>query len=168
MRPARTAERDGTGGDRTGSAPDAEQERRRAAMATCAEAAAPELARALAAVGYAGAVEELRRPGTGLVMARGRIGGDGRPFNLGEATVTRAAVRIGSGEAGFAWHLGRDAERARAAALLDALWQSPEHRAAVEAALAPVAERIEAERALQARRTAATKVDFFTLVRGED
>lgn len=154
--------------DRVAPRPTPEQERRRAVMAVCAEAGAPELERALEAVGYAGAVEDLRRPGTGLVMARGRIGGDGRPFNLGEATVTRAAVRIGSGEAGFAWHLGRDGDRARAAALLDALWQSPKHRPAVEAALAPVAERVEAERALQARRTAATKVDFFTLARGED
>ncbi|MBD0275910.1 MAG: phosphonate C-P lyase system protein PhnG [Acetobacteraceae bacterium] len=136
-------------------------------MALCAEARTAELQAALDAVGLAGAVEDLRQAGTGLVMARGRIGGDGRPFNLGEATVTRAAVRIESGEAGFAWHLGRDAARARAAALLDALWQSPRHRSAVEAALAPVAARIEAERALQARRTAATKVDFLTLVRGE-
>jgi alpha-D-ribose 1-methylphosphonate 5-triphosphate synthase subunit PhnG len=144
-----------------------EQALRRTVMAVCAEARTAELQAALAAVGYAGTVEELRRPGTGLVMARARIGGDGRPFNLGEATVTRAAVRIDSGEAGFAWHLGRDAARARAAALLDALWQSPRHRAAVEAAMAPVAARVEDERALSARRTAATKVDFFTLVRGE-
>ncbi len=151
----------------TPPAPTPEQERRRAVMAVCAEAEAAELQGALDAIGYAGAVEELRRPGTGLVMARARIGGDGRPFNLGEATVTRAAVRIASGEAGFAWHLGRDAMRARAAALLDALWQSPRHRAAAEAALAPVAARIEDERALLARRAAATKVDFFTLVRGE-
>ena len=153
--------------DAVGGEPGFEQERRRAVMATCADARAGELRQALDAVGYAGPVEDLRRPGTGLVMARARIGGDGRPFNLGEATVTRAAVRIESGEAGFAWHLGRDAARARSAALLDALWQSPRHRSAVEAALAPVAARLQTEGELQARRTAATKVDFFTLVRGE-
>ena len=45
--------------------------------------------------------EELRTAETGLVMLRGRIGGDGAPFNLGEATVTRAAVRLASGEVGF-------------------------------------------------------------------
>ena len=154
-------------GDWAEARPSPEQGRRRAVMAICAEAQAAELRRALDAVGYAGAVEDLRRPETGLVMARGRIGGDGRPFNLGEATVTRAAVRIESGEAGFAWHLGRDGACARTAALLDALWQSPRHRAAVEAALAPVAARLQTEGELQARRTAATKVDFFTLVRGE-
>ncbi len=151
----------------TDARPSLDQERRRAVMAICAEADAAELRQALGAVGYAGAAEDLRRSGTGLMVARGRIGGDGRPFNLGEATVTRAAVRIESGEAGFAWHLGRDAARTRTAALLDALWQSPRHRAAVEAALAPVAARLQTEGELQARRTAATKVDFFTLVRGE-
>lgn len=45
-------------------------------------------------------------------MVRGRIGGDGRPFNLGEGTVTRATVRLASGETGFAYHLGRDASKA--------------------------------------------------------
>src|SRR5690242_11945877 len=137
-----------------------EQARRRGIMAICAEARPAELQQALAALGYAGAVEDLRQPETGLVMARARIGGDGCPFNLGEATVTRAAVRIESGEAGFAWHLGRDAARARAAALLDALWQAPSWKMAVERALTPVTARIEAEQMQQARRTAATRVDF--------
>ncbi len=60
----------------------------------------------------------------GLVMVRGRIGGDGAPFNLGEATVTRAAVRLASGEVGFGYVLGRDREKARLIALCDALLQS--------------------------------------------
>jgi alpha-D-ribose 1-methylphosphonate 5-triphosphate synthase subunit PhnG len=101
-------------------------------------------------------------------MARGRIGGDGRPFNLGEMTVTRAAVRLPEGETGFAYHLGRDRTKARLAAILDALWQRPERRGAVEAALAPVAARRAAEDAAEARRTAATRVNFFTMARGED
>ncbi len=80
----------------------------------------------------------------GLVMATGRIGGDGRPFNLGEVSVTRAAVRLADGRTGFAYHLGRDRRRARQAAILDALWQGD--RAGVEAALAPVARRQAEER----------------------
>ena len=141
---------------------------RRAVMRLCAEATRQELRRALDALGPVGEVRDLRRPESGLVMLRGRAGGDGRPFNLGEATVTRAAVSAGSGPAGFAYHLGRDAAKARDAALLDALWQSAGRRREVEAVLEPVRARIEAEGDLAARRTAATRVDFFTLVRGED
>jgi alpha-D-ribose 1-methylphosphonate 5-triphosphate synthase subunit PhnG len=101
-------------------------------------------------------------------MLRGRMGGDGAPFNLGEASVTRAAVELEGGPVGFAYHLGRDAGKARAAATLDALWQDEARRADVETALRPVRERIEAERATRARQVAATRVDFFTLVRGDD
>ncbi|WP_425463661.1 phosphonate C-P lyase system protein PhnG [Methylobacterium oryzihabitans] len=140
---------------------------RRAVMALCALAHPAELRAALAA-SEAPEAEDLRPPETGLVMARGRIGGDGRRFNLGEVTVTRAAVRLAEGETGFAYHLGRDRAKARLAAILDALWQQPDRRHAVERALAPVAAREEAERQAQARRTAATRVDFFTLARGED
>ncbi|WP_279358233.1 phosphonate C-P lyase system protein PhnG [Methylobacterium indicum] len=141
---------------------------RRAVMALCGEARAEELRDALAALGAADDPEDLRPPETGLVMTRGRIGGDGRPFNLGEATVTRAAVRLPGGETGFAYHLGRDRAKARLAATLDALWQVRERRGAVEAALAPVASRRAAERAAEARRIAATRVNFFTMARGED
>jgi alpha-D-ribose 1-methylphosphonate 5-triphosphate synthase subunit PhnG len=102
-------------------------------------------------------------------MVRGRIGGDGQPFNVGEATVTRAAVRLASGEVGFSYLLGRDRERARLAAICDALWQNEAKRAAVERhVLAPIRARAEAEGARQRAQTAATRVDFFTLVRGED
>jgi alpha-D-ribose 1-methylphosphonate 5-triphosphate synthase subunit PhnG len=102
-------------------------------------------------------------------MVRGRIGGDGAPFNLGETTVTRAAVRIETGETGFAYVLGRDHEKARLVAVCDALWQSASFREAIERqVLAPVRERIERGRAGRQAAVAATRVDFFTLVRGED
>jgi alpha-D-ribose 1-methylphosphonate 5-triphosphate synthase subunit PhnG len=112
---------------------------------------------------------ELRAAETGLVMLRGRLGGDGAPFNLGEATVTRATVRIASGEVGFAYILGRDRIKARLCAICDALWQSGAYRDAVEGrVLAPIRARLKAERAGWRAETAATRVDFFTLVRGED
>ncbi|MFE1599989.1 phosphonate C-P lyase system protein PhnG [Methylobacterium sp. ID0610] len=141
---------------------------RRAAMALCSTATREELQAALDGLGPLGPVEELRPTETGLVMARGRIGGDGRSFNLGEMTVTRAAIRLPAGEAGFAYHLGRDRAKARLAAILDALWQRPDHREAVEAALAPLATRRAAEAEAEARRIAATRVNFFTMARGED
>jgi alpha-D-ribose 1-methylphosphonate 5-triphosphate synthase subunit PhnG len=137
-------------------------------MALCGEARVEELRDALAALGAFDGPDDLRPPETGLVMTRGRIGGGGQPFNLGEATVTRAAVRLASGETGFAYHLGRDRTKARLAATLDALWQRPERREAVETALGPVAARRTQERTAEARRIAATRVNFFTMARGED
>ena len=89
------------------------------------------------------------------------------PFNLGEATVTRAAIVLADGRTDFAYQLGRDRQKARAAAIVDALWQG-EERAAIERALAPVRQRIADAATQAARRTAATRVNFFTMVRGED
>lgn len=113
---------------------------------------------------------DLRAPETGLVMLRGRMGGTGAPFNVGEATVTRAAVRLPSGTVGFSHLLGRDTARARDAALLDALWQEAgDTRTAVETTiLAPLRARLAAADARKAAEVAATRVDFFTMVRGED
>ena len=112
---------------------------------------------------------ELRAPETGLVMLRGRIAGSGAPFNLGEATVTRAVVRLSTGETGFSYSLGRDAAKARNAAFVDALWQSEQWRGHVESAIIePLANALEQVDATMAAETESTRVDFFTLVRGED
>jgi alpha-D-ribose 1-methylphosphonate 5-triphosphate synthase subunit PhnG len=138
-------------------------------MRLLSHATGNEVSVGLAAIGDVHSHVELRAPETGLVMLRGRIGGDGAPFNIGEATVTRCAVQLRSGEIGLSYSLGRNREKARLAALCDALWQTETHRAAIEKyVLAPVRARTERERDLLARRTAATRVDFFTLVRGED
>ena len=111
----------------------------------------------------------LRGPETGLVMVRGRIGGGGAPFNLGEATVSRATVRLENGTVGHGHTLGTDREKARLAAIFDALWQDAAVQTMIEAELlAPVEARIAAEDRKRAEETAATRVDFFTMVRGED
>jgi alpha-D-ribose 1-methylphosphonate 5-triphosphate synthase subunit PhnG len=142
---------------------------RKAALSTLAQAHTAEIAQGLAALGETPAHIELRPVESGLVMLRGCIGGDGAPFNLGEATVTRAAVRTASGEVGFAYVLGRDRDKARLIALCDALWQNERQRPALEQhVLAPIRARLLRERAERERETAATRVDFFTLVRGED
>lgn len=138
-------------------------------MRVLVEAEEGELGRLVGELGALPEHDDVRPPETGLVMVRGRVGGDGAPFNLGEATVSRAAVRLASGELGFGYVLGRDREKARLVALCDALWQCRRYRAAVEdGVLAPLRARIEARRQLADQRTAATRVDFFTLVRGED
>ncbi len=123
-------------------------------------------------------VDVLRGPETGLVMVRGRIGGGGAPFNLGETTVTRATVRVSSGASGgtssegsvgHSYALGRDHEKARLAAIADALWQAPQSREIVERdLLQKIAQRLDARATQRRREAAATKVDFFTMVRGDD
>jgi alpha-D-ribose 1-methylphosphonate 5-triphosphate synthase subunit PhnG len=144
-----------------------EQAQRKEAMAVLAQSDAAEIARRLAAIAVP-AHENLREPENGLVMVRGRIGGDGAPFNLGEATVSRAAVRLTTGETGFGYTLGRDRHKARMIALCDALVQSKEFAAAVEAnVLAPLRAAMISGRNGRAAETAATRVDFYTLVRGE-
>jgi alpha-D-ribose 1-methylphosphonate 5-triphosphate synthase subunit PhnG len=144
-----------------------EQARRRAAMAVLAHSDAADIAGHLDAIAVP-AHEDLRAPENGLVMVRGRTGGDGAPFNLGEATVSRAAVRLATGEVGFGYTLGRDAQKARMIALCDALIQTIDHVDALEAqVLAPLRARMIAERNRSAAETAATRVDFYTLVRGE-
>jgi alpha-D-ribose 1-methylphosphonate 5-triphosphate synthase subunit PhnG len=112
-------------------------------------------------------VHLVRAPETGLVMVRGRTGGGGAPFNLGEATVSRASVRIETGETGHGYCLGRDTGKARLIAVLDALFQ----REPSNVELAIVEPLRTASRAAVSKRdaeTAATKVNFFTMVRGDD
>lgn len=126
------------------------------------------------------AFDWLRAPETGLAMVRGRIGGAGDPFNVGEATVTRAVLRLraddsaggsagdGAGAVGVAYQLGRDKRRAELAALADAMLQSPHWREAVkDRLLAPLARTLDEARRECARQTASTRVDFYTMVRGE-
>jgi alpha-D-ribose 1-methylphosphonate 5-triphosphate synthase subunit PhnG len=142
---------------------------RREAMAVLADSDGERIARLIESMGPIPDCEDQRRPENGLVMVRGRISGEGSPFNVGEATVSRAAIRLVSGETGFGYVLGRDRGKARSIALCDALLQSPEHRAAVErVVLTPLRQERDARRKQQAERTAATRVEFFTLVRGED
>lgn len=142
---------------------------RRAMMAVLARAPAAEVARLWNEAAFGVEVETLRGPETGLVTMRGRIGGGGSPFNVGEATVTRATVRLATGEVGHAYALGRDREKARLSATIDALWQRPDVRGRVEAAIvAPLAAALEAADVRRKAETAATRVDFFTMVRGED
>ncbi|MFH0016131.1 phosphonate C-P lyase system protein PhnG [Pseudomonas aeruginosa] len=103
----------------------------------------------------------LRAAETGMTLVRGRMGGTGSPFNLGEMIVTRCVVRLGDGRTGYSYVAGRDKRHAELAALADA--------AAWQARLIEPLARTQAERrAAQEAEIATTKVEFFTLVRGED
>jgi alpha-D-ribose 1-methylphosphonate 5-triphosphate synthase subunit PhnG len=143
------------------------QARRKAVMAVLAHSATADIEGRLGTIALP-AHEDLRDPENGLVMVRGRVGGDGALFNLGEATVSRAAVRLSTGEVGFGYALGRHREKARLIALCDAMVQSDEFAAAIEAqVVAPLRAAMIEKRNRKAAEAAATRVDFYTLVRGE-
>ena len=110
----------------------------------------------------------LRPAEVGSVMVRGRVGGTGAPFNLGEMTVTRCSLRLACGTVGHAYVQGRDKDHARRAAVVDALMQTT-GAARIEAqVLHPLRLEAETTRMTRAAKAAATKVEFFTMVRGED
>ncbi len=137
-------------------------------MRLCALAETPTLEAALPAGMRDAEVEWLRPPETGMVMVQGRIGGGGAPFNLGEMPVTRCALTLADGIVGHAYVAGRDRRKARAAALVDALMQRPETAPELERTLlAPLAAALARRDAQEDRKTAATRVDFFTMVRGD-
>jgi alpha-D-ribose 1-methylphosphonate 5-triphosphate synthase subunit PhnG len=143
------------------------QARRKAAMAVLASSTAADIAARVQTIALPDH-EDLREGENGIVMVRGRIGGDGAPFNLGEATLSRAAVRLASGEVGFGYTLGRDRDKARLIALCDALAQSNAFADEVGTkVIAPLRAMVAARRERKAAETAATRVDFYTMVRGE-
>lgn len=111
----------------------------------------------------------LRKPETGGVMVRGRAGGTGAAFNMGEMTVTRCALRLGgNGAIGHGYIQGRDRRHAEIAALADACLQTEAAGHIQTGLIVPLRDEEAARYAARAAKAAATKVDFFTLVRGED
>lgn len=110
---------------------------------------------------------DVRPAEIGLVMVRGRMGGGGRPFNLGETSVTRATIRLADGTIGSAHILGRSRRHARLAAIFDALWQQSPGLVELRL-LGTIRQLLAGDDAETRAETAATKVDFFTLVRGDN
>ena len=110
----------------------------------------------------------LRAPETGLIMLRGRMGGSGARFNVGEATVTRCSVKLGDQFEGHSYVLGRNIEHARIAAICDGLLQQPIHHKQLQReVIEPLRQKLRTRQLLSSQKAAATKVEFFTLVRGD-
>ncbi len=111
----------------------------------------------------------VRPPETGLMMIRGRAGGAGRPFHLGEVTVTRCTLQVKGGFQGMAYVLGRDHRHAELAALFDALLQDPsQHLFLMEFIIQRIRKKIQKRKTILAKKTASTRVEFFTMVRGDE
>jgi len=106
----------------------------------------------------------LREPEIGLVMVRGRAGGTGSRFNLGEMTVSRCSVSLDDGTIGHGYVRGRNRKHAEMIAVFDAHFQ--------KTGAASFLNDLKAEQTAKANqkssKAAATKVDFYTMVRGED
>ncbi|MFS4582119.1 phosphonate C-P lyase system protein PhnG [Phaeobacter sp. C3_T13_0] len=110
----------------------------------------------------------LRTPEAGGVMVRGRMGASGAPFNLGEMTVTRCALTLADGTVGHGYVQGRSKAQAEIAAKVDALMQTDASDDVQRQILTPLQTAKQAKKTKRAAKAAATKVDFFTMVRGED
>ena len=141
---------------------------RKSWMSTLAQAPARRLEALTGALGVEAAFDWLRKPEIGAVMVRGRMGAVGSAFNLGEMTVTRCALTLESGEVGHAYIQGRRKADAEAAAIVDALMQGAEAQKVRAAVLAPLEAELAVAKASRAAKAAATKVEFFTMMRGED
>jgi alpha-D-ribose 1-methylphosphonate 5-triphosphate synthase subunit PhnG len=141
---------------------------RRKWLAVLARASRDELETAFAGIAEMSSLEYVRPSEPGMVMLRGRVGGTGDAFNLGEASVTRCAVRMGSGPLGVGYTLGRDRRKAELVAVFDALLQDDSRHAEIQREVVGVmALRQAAQRAVTSRSVATSKVEFFTFVRGQ-
>ncbi|MGV8843741.1 MAG: phosphonate C-P lyase system protein PhnG [Pseudomonas sp.] len=110
----------------------------------------------------------LRAPEIGMSLVRGRMGGSGAAFNLGEVSVTRCVVRLVDGPSGYSYIAGRDKRHAELAALADAHLQGAQQQHWLAHLIEPLAAAQRTRREAAAAETASTQVEFFTLVRGED
>ena len=109
----------------------------------------------------------IRQPEAGMVMAKGAAGGNGQPFNLGEVVVTRCVVKMADGALGYSYLLGRDLLNAELAALVDGLLQGVEGDYWFEKVISPLEQEQEQRRNQREQEIAGSKVQFFTMVRGE-
>ncbi|MFL4558247.1 phosphonate C-P lyase system protein PhnG [Yersinia kristensenii] len=120
----------------------------------------------------------IRPPEIGLNQLQARMGGTGRRFILGDMTITRAVIKLNDSADiyGYSYIAGRNKPHAELCALVDGLLQlSCIHgkpaglsELLLKTVIHPLAAIQQERRELRARAIATSKVDFFTLVRGED
>jgi alpha-D-ribose 1-methylphosphonate 5-triphosphate synthase subunit PhnG len=144
------------------------KEPRKRWLAVLARASRAELEKARVDLGNLPLLVHVRPAEAGMVMLRGRVGGTGDAFNLGEASVTRCALRVGSGALGVGYTLGRDRRKAELIAVFDALLQDvARHADITRQVLEPLAQQQAEQRSAAGRAAATSKVEFFTFVRGQ-
>jgi alpha-D-ribose 1-methylphosphonate 5-triphosphate synthase subunit PhnG len=110
----------------------------------------------------------IRQPETGAIMVRARAGGSGLKFNLGEMTLSRCVVKVDNGHIGCGYVMGRDHRHAELISVFDGLLQDKTKRPQIlQSVIKPLEKIIRERKALSSKKIASTKVDFFTMVRGE-
>lgn len=144
------------------------EETRKEFMGVLAKSSSHAVAQACEALPSVPEFDWLRRPEVGGVMVRGRMGGTGAPFNMGEMTVTRCTLKLATGQVGHSYVQGRDKTHAKQAALIDALMQTDQAAQIDQNVIAPLRAALQKTKAHTQARADQTKVDFFTVVRGED
>ncbi|MDP5293587.1 phosphonate C-P lyase system protein PhnG [Oceanimonas sp. CHS3-5] len=138
-------------------------------MSVLARASGAELEAHWQALALAPEYQLIRAPEVGLAQVRARMGATGSLFNLGDTTITRAVIRLESGELGYSYVRGRNKRHAELAAVIDALMQTREAYELLQVGLiAPLAALRAEQEERRRREVASSKVDFFTMVRGED
>ncbi len=136
-------------------------------MSTLAKAPLPLLEQCFSTLTSVPEYSFLRSPETGLTMVRGRAEGTGQPFNLGEMTLTRCVVQLEE-RTGFGYVAGRSKRHAELAALCDGLLQHPDWHDQVQAqVIAPLHTAAQERRVADAAEVESTRVNFFTMLRGE-
>ena len=143
------------------------QTERQAWMEILAKSSVVNIERQVQTLGKLPEYSFLRSPEIGLTMVRGRAGGTGEVFNLGEMTITRCVVKI-LDTIGFGYVGGRSKRHAELAAVCDGLLQQNEWSFTVQnQVIQPLQTIIQQKQEKQQRQTEATKVEFFTMLRGE-
>ncbi|CAI8291654.1 MAG: Alpha-D-ribose 1-methylphosphonate 5-triphosphate synthase subunit PhnG [Gammaproteobacteria bacterium] len=141
------------------------REARRDWLATLVRVPANEVIEA--ANGFDFNVVTLKGPEVGLLMTNGRIHSTGRPFHLGEVSLTKCVLRDGQGLLGYGHIIGRNKQQARAIALFDLALQRDDSAEAALTRLNAWGEEIAEIDAMESEAVEETRVDFFTMVRGE-
>lgn len=111
--------------------------------------------------------EWLRTPEIGSIMAQGRMGVTGDKFNIGEVTITRCSLKLNCGTIGHSYVQGRSKKKAEISALCDALMQTEMSNEINKSIIIPLEKIKKNNKDKILSKAEATKVDFFTLVRGE-
>ena len=109
----------------------------------------------------------LRTPEIGSIMAQGRMGVTGDKFNIGEVTITRCSLKLNCGTVGHSYVQGRSKKKAEISALCDALMQTEMSNEINKSIIIPLEKIKKNNKDKILSKAEATKVDFFTLVRGE-
>ena len=109
----------------------------------------------------------LKGPEVGLLMTNGRIHSTGRPFHLGEVSLTKCVLKDDQGLLGYGHIIGRNKQQAKAIALFDLALQRINSAEPALIRLNAWKEEVAEIEAMESEAVEKTRVDFFTMVRGE-